>query len=113
KEDELGFLEISRFRERFEEFGEQPEQQRAIERRRAEQLRGIEDINYPASVERGAHEIGYAQRGLSEEGLSPLLLEREERALNGADTGCGNAAVLEVELLAALADVREQGAQIL
>ena len=64
-------------------------------------------------LQRGAHEVLDVEGGLAEEIVAALLLQHHEAALDGADGRRGDVAVFGGELLAAVAQVLEQRAQVL
>ena len=52
------------------------------------------------------------QRRVTEELVRALIVEREQIALDGADAGGGNIAILRGELRGVVADVLQHGAEI-
>ena len=91
---------------------EQPEQQRRVDLGRHHELVGGEDVDVAAALGVGLHEVEEVERGLAEELLPALLLEREQRALDGADGGGGDVAVGGADLGRVVGDVLEDGAQV-
>ena len=61
----------------------------------------------------GLHEVGDVEHRLAEELVAALLLELQQAALDGADAGGADVAVLGGELARVLADVLQHGAQVL
>ena len=60
------------------------------------QLVGGEDVDDAAAVRVGLQQVVEVERGFAEEFVAALLLECEETALDGADAGGGDVAVLAV-----------------
>ena len=67
----------------------------------------------PRPSRRSPHQVGDRQRRLAEEGLAALLLEDEERALDGTDARLGDVAVAGGELAGAIGDIGEQRLEVL
>ena len=112
EEHQLRLLRVAHFRQVLEELREQPEQEGRIELRRAHQLLGGEDADDALSALH-AHEIGELEHRLAEELRRALCFERQEPALDDADRGGRDVAVLCLELRRVVADVLEHRAQVL
>ena len=67
----------------------------------------------PRPLAVGLHQVVEVQRRLAEEFVAALLLDREQPALDRADRGRGDVAVLRGELLRVVADVLQHRAQVL
>ena len=113
EEDHLRLGLVAHLGQLLEEFREQPQQEGAVEFRRVHQLVGHQDVDDAAPVRGGAHHVRELQHGLAEEALGALLLQREQVALDGADGGRRDVAVLVGELLGVFAHVLQHGAQVL
>ncbi len=113
EEDQLGLVEVAGFGELFEEFGEHPEQEGGVERRRLHQFFGGEHVDDAATVLVDLHQVVDVEHRLAEELVAALLFERQQAALDGADRGRGDVAVFGGELLGVVADVLDHGAQVL
>ena len=66
------------------------------------QLVGGEDVDDAAAVAVDLQQVVDVERGFAEELVAALLLERDQTALDRADAGGGDVAVLGLVLLAAL-----------
>ena len=112
EEHELGLGLIADLGQRLPQLRQHPQQEHRIEPRLLHQLVGGEDVDDAAAVRRGAHEILDVERRQAEEMARALLLQHENAALDRADRGGRDVAVLGGQLLAALGDVVDDGAQV-
>ena len=113
EEDELGFVEVAGFRQLLEQFGEQPEQEGRVERRRLNQFFGGEHVDDAAAVAIDLHQVVDVEHRLAEEDVAALLFQRQQAALDGTDRRRGDVAILGGEVLGVVADVLDHGAQVL
>ena len=113
EEHQLRLFRIADFRQHFEQLGEHPEQEGAIEARVHHQLVGGEHRDRAAAVIGGAHDVGNLQRRFAEEVFGTLLLEDQQFALDRADGGLGNEAELVGQRRGVLAHIVEQRLEIL
>ena len=111
KEYELRLVGVADLRQPLVELGQEPQQHRRIELRRAEEPIRCEDVDDAASPAR-LEQILDVQHRLADEAIGALLLERQQSALDCANRGGGYIAVTGRELLRVVADVAEQRAQI-
>src|SRR5579862_1530568 len=112
KENQLGLFGIARFRQMFEQTGEHPQQERRIELGRLIELVGGKDIDDSVAIGIGLHPIVETESGLAEEFFSALLLNRDQTALDRADTRGGDVSVLRLKIFRVIADVLQHGLQI-
>ena len=112
EEDEPGLVRVAHFGERFEQFGEVPEQEGGVKLRARYQPVGGEDVDDAAALLVEAHEVGDIERGLAEEMLAALRPELEQRALDCAEAWPGDVAIGGGQLVGALAAVDEHGLQV-
>ncbi len=112
EEDELGLFSIADFGHALEELRQQPQQESGIELRRLHQLVGGEDVDDSMAVLVGLQQVVDVERGLAKEFVAALLLERDQIALDGADAGRRDVAVLRSVLRRVIADVLQHGAQV-
>ena len=113
EEDHLGLVEVADLGQALEQLGQHPEQEGRVDRGALNELLAGENVDVAAAVRVGVHPVGDVQLRLAEEELAALLLELEQSALDRADTGGGDIAVLHGELGPVLAHKLEHGAQIL
>ena len=113
EEDQLRLVGVAHFRERFEEFGEHPQQKGRVELGAAHELVGGQHIDDPAPVPVGADEILDGQGGLAEELVGALIFQHQQLPLDGAHGGGGHIAILLGEFGGVVRDHGEHGAQIL
>ena len=85
EEHEHGLVGIADFGQALEQFREQPQQKCGVQLRRADQVVGGEDVHDTAAVWSGPQQVVDVEHRLAEEGCAALLLDLEERALDGAD----------------------------
>ena len=113
EEDHPGLVEIANLGQVLKQFRQHPEQEGGIDRGALNQLLAGEDVDVAPTVGVGVHPVHDVQLRLTEELLSALVLEGEQGALDGADAGGGDIAVLHGKLGAILAHKLEHGSQIL
>ena len=99
EEHQLGLVGIAHFGERFEQFGQQPQQEGRIKPRAVHQLVGRQDIHPATALAIQRDEIGDVEGRLAKERRAALAVEREQLALDRADTGLGHIAVLARKLV--------------
>ena len=78
-----------------------------------EQLLALENIHHAAALGVIVEPVADVQRGLAEEDVPALVLQREQRALDRADGLGGDVAVLQLVFLGVVADELHHAAQIL
>ena len=113
EEDERRPVRVPDLGQPFEQLGEQPEEKRRIRLRRANELLRREDVHYSQAARVDLQQIVNVQHRLAEEGGAALLIDLDERALNGADRSDRDIAVLGRELPRAVADPLQHRAKIL
>ncbi len=113
EEDQLRLLRVADLGQVLVELREQPEEERRIEARRLHEDVGGKDIDHAAAVSGGAHHLRDVERRLAEEAVRALLLQHEERALDGADGGLRDIAVAGGEVARLVGDISEERLQIL
>ena len=113
EEDHARLLRIADLGKLLIELGHHPQQEGRVHQRARDQALAGEDVDVAAALGVGAHPVVDVERGLAEELVAALVLEGEQRALDRADAGGGDVAVLGGELGAVVADVLEHRAQIL
>ena len=84
EEDQLGLVGVAHLGQRLEEFGEEPQQEGRVEPRRAHQLVGGEDVDLSPAIGGRGHQVGQVERRFAEETGAALVLEHQQRALDGA-----------------------------
>ena len=113
KEHQLGFVHVAHFGQLLEEFGEHPQQEGGVELGRVAQLVGGEDVDDPATVGVGLHQVGDVEHRLAEEFVATLGFDAHQAALDGADGSGRDVAVFGGEILGVVAHILDGGAQIL
>ena len=109
--NEFGFVQIAGFGQGFKQFSQKPQQERAIEPRRTHQLFGIQDIDYTLPAF-GLQPVLQIKLRLAEKHIAALAFQLQQLALNGADAGGGNVAVLGAVFLGVLSHVLQHAAQV-
>src|SRR5215472_5142055 len=112
EEDELGLLGIADFRKFLEKFRHHPEQESSVERRRCQELVGGENVNHAVTVAVGLDQIVQIKGGFAQEFVSTLLLQTQQPALDRADTGGGDVAVLSLVVAGLIANMLQHGLQV-
>ncbi len=113
EEDEDGFLRVPRLGELFEELGEEVEQERGVKPRGGHEPGGDEDVDHAAAGGIGLKEVLQVERGLAEEPVRSLFLQREEPALDRPDARGGDVAVRGPELPGVVPDELRHRPQVL
>ena len=85
EEHQLRLIEIADFRQGFEQFAEQPEQEAGIQTGLQDELVGGQQIDHAPAGGMPLHDVGQLQCRLTEEMLAALLLQTQQRALDGGD----------------------------
>ena len=112
EENELRFVRIAHFRQRFEQFGQQPEKEGGVELRALHQPVGGQDIDLTAALRVDLHQIGNLQRRFPEKPRAALRFQLQQCALDGAHAGGGNIAVSAGQFLAVGTGPKQQRLQI-
>ena len=112
EEHQLRFLRIAHFRQAFEQFGQQPQQEGGIKLWAAHQLVGGEHIDVAAPLIVHLQEIVDLQRRLAEEPVCPLRLETQQLALDRAHGRLGDIAVFSRQLRRILLRPGQHGLQV-
>ena len=112
EEHQLGLVRVADLGQHFEQLGQHPEQEGGVQPGRVHQLVGREDVDHPFAAH-GLHEVADVEHGFTKELVAPLLLDLHQAALNRADAGGADVAVLGGELLGVVADVLQDGPQVL
>ena len=113
EEHQFRFFRIADFGQFLEQFRQQPQQQRGIGLRRVHQLVGGEDVDHAPALFVGLHQVGDVERRLAEEMVAALFIDADQPALDCADAGGGDVAVLGGELLRVVADMLDHRPQVL
>ncbi len=113
EENELRLVEIADFRQLLEQLRQQPQQERRVEPRALHQLVGDQDVDGAAAVAAGTHQVLQLQRRLAEELGAALVLQHQKLALDGADRGLGDIAVLRGQFVGVLGEEGQHGAHVL
>src|SRR5215467_10060408 len=111
-ERQLRLLEIAYFGELFEQFREQPQQERRIQPRVQDQAVGGEDAHDATAGEVGAQQVGKLQCRLAEKRFAAIVLEPQQRPLNRGDRLRADEAIPLGDLFALIRDERQDGAEI-
>ncbi|MNL51366.1 hypothetical protein D3C87_1744590 [compost metagenome] len=98
EEHQPRLVRIAHFRQRLEQFRQQPKQEGAVEPRVHHQLVGRQHRDRAAPVIGGAHDVLDLKRRLAEEMFRTLLLQHQQPALQRADRGFRDQAVLAGQL---------------
>ena len=112
EEDQFRLCRIADFRQRFEQFGKQPEQKGRIEFRAAHQLVGGEYIDIAAALIVAFDEIIDLQRRFTKKLAGALAVELQQLALDRADAGLGDIAIFGGQLLCIFRRIGEHRLQI-
>ncbi len=89
EEHELRALRIADLGHHLEQLRQQPEQERGVEARALHQPVGGKDVDGAHAGGIEADHVLEIERGLAEEAFAALLLQGQQRALDGADsTAC-------------------------
>jgi hypothetical protein len=112
KKNQLGLVQVAHLGQGLEQLRQHPQQEGGVQPRRVHQLVGGQDVDHALAVH-GLHEVGDVEHGLAEELVAALLLDLQQAALDGADGGGADVAVLGGELAGVVAHVLQHGAQVL
>ena len=113
EEDQTRFVRVADLGQLLEQFRQQPQQEGGVQTRAVHQPGGVQHIDLAPPVQRGAHHVLQPQGRLAEEGVAALLLQLQQGALDGGDGGGRDIADLAADGLGVLADIGQQGAQVL
>ena len=113
EEHELGLGRIPDLGQLLEQLGQQPEQEGGVQLGCGHQPVGGQHVDDPLARQVGAHQLPDIERRLAEELLAALLLQGQQPALDGADRGRAHPAVLDRQLVRALADEAHERPQVL
>src|SRR5690606_20827875 len=113
EEDQARLLRVADLGQLLEQLAQQPQQEGGVQARAVHQPRGVQHIHLAPAVQGGAHHVLKSQGRFAEEGLAPLLLQLKQGALDGGDGLGRDIADLAADGLGVLADIGQQGAQIL
>ena len=94
EEHELRLVAVADLGKILEELGEQPQQERRVQPRVLHQLVGRENVDDAPALRIGLHEVVDVEHRLAEEPLAALLLDLQQAALDRADRGRRDVAVL-------------------
>ena len=112
EEDQARPVRVADLGKLLEQFRQQPQQEGRIQARTVHQPRRIQHIDLAPAVQPDADHVLQLQRRLAEEGVAALLLDLQQRALDGGDGGGGDIADLAPDPLGVLAHIDQQAAQI-
>src|SRR6516165_10484474 len=110
---QLGFGLVADLRQLLEEFGEQPELERGVKARAANQFAGSEYIDIATPVLIGPKEVLQRERWLTEKLVAALVLQDQQRTLDCSDRRFGYVAVAGGELRGMIRDVAKHRPEIL
>ncbi len=113
EKDQARLVPVARFGEVLEKFGKQPEQDAGIQARRVHQGFRRQDADDAAPVGIGLEQVHDVQRRLAEERVAALLLQAQQRPLDGAHAGRGDLAVAGLVGVALLAHMPDHAPQVL
>ncbi len=112
KKDEPRFVAVTNLGEPLEELGQDPEKKRRVDLRRSDQFLRGKHIHHPAAPLVGLQEVVHVKHRLAEEGRAALLLDLEQRPLDGPDRRDRHMPVLGGELARVLTDQLQHRPQI-
>jgi hypothetical protein len=113
EEGQLRLLRIAHLGQPLEELREEPEQEGGVELGGIDELVRGQDVDHAATLGVGLHEVVEVQGRFPEKGFGALALQFQEAALDGANAGGGDVAVLGLELRGMIAHELQHGPQIL
>ena len=99
EEDELGFFRIANFGQGFEQFGEQPEEERRIKLGAAHQLVRSKHIDDAFAILIALDEVINLKRWLTKEVIRTLTFKAQQLALNRAHAALGDIAIFARKLI--------------
>ncbi len=108
-----GLIGITHLRQTLEKFGKEPEEKGGIKLGRANELVGGEDVDDALPLRSGLQEVHEIEGRLTEELRSALFFQPQEAALNGADAGCRDVAVVARQVMGVFRDVLEHRPEVL
>ena len=112
EEHQLGLVGVADFRELLVQVRQHPQQEGGVQARRIHQLVSRQNVDHPLGAH-GLHHVIDVEHGLAKEVAAALLLDLQQAALDSADAGRADVAVVGGELLGVLAHIRQHGAQVL
>src|SRR5262245_23214921 len=112
EEHQLWFLGIANLRQSLEELGQHPKQKRCVEFRCVDEFVRSKNVDDATSFRVRLHHIVEIERRFAKEVITALLLERQQCALDSADAGRRDVAVLGFELGRVVTDVLQHRAQV-
>ncbi len=113
EEDEFRLLRVTYFRQLLKEFREDPEKECCIELRGVYQFFCRQDIDYALAGLVGLDEVVDAERRLSKEFFSSLLVEGQQISLDRPDACGGDVSILDLELLGVFPDKLDHCPEVL
>ena len=108
---EFWFVQIADFGQGFKQLRQHPQQKRAVHTRRAHQFFGVEDVDDAFAVV-GLHPVLQVEGRLAEEFFCTFVFQSQQLALNRADTGGRNVAVLRAVFRSVVGNVFQHAAQV-
>ncbi len=112
KENQLRFFRVADLGQCFEQFAHQPQQKGRIELGIDHQPVGHQDVDEPPASRIDAKEFLDVERGLAEELVTALAFQLQQGALDRADAGATDIAVLRRKRLGVVGCVGEHRPQI-
>ena len=95
------------------QLAQHPQHEGGIKRRAQEELVSRQDVDHAAAFPVAHKPVGDVERRLAEELIAALVLQHRDGALDGADGGLGDVAVLQRIVRRALAHVGQHRPQVL
>ena len=108
---EFWFVQIANFGQGFKQLRQHPQQKRAVHTRRAHQFFGIKDVDDTFAVV-GLHPVLQVEGRFAEEFFCTFVFQSQQLALNRADTGGRNVAVLRAVFRSVVGNVFQHAAQV-
>ena len=112
KEHQFGLVQVAYLGQGLEQLAQQPQQKSGVQARRIHQLVRGQDVDHPLAAAIGLHEIGNIEHGLAKKAVAALRLDLHQAALNSADAGGADVAVLSGVAGGVVAHVLAHGAQV-
>ena len=112
EKDQFRFFRITHFRQRFEQFGQQPEQKSRIQLRTAHQFIGGEHVDIAAPLIVDLQKIVDLQRRLTKEQIGSLAFETQQLPLDRAHTLLADIAVFARQFFCIFRRIGEHGLQV-
>ena len=113
EEGQLGLVQVARFGQHFIQLGEHPQQEGGVQQGMLEQLLALQNVHDAPAVFRPVHPVGNIQSGLAEEDVAALVLQLQQRTLDGAHGLAGDVAVGQLVLLGIVTHVLDHAPQVL